>query len=93
MGSFSVLNKNKTPLISPVFLALIAAAYLTCFVHYSYATHLKEAGSKFNMDTPPPVFKKALISLNQSGEPVKIPDRQALVDCADNKDFYRPGHC
>jgi 2-keto-4-pentenoate hydratase/2-oxohepta-3-ene-1,7-dioic acid hydratase in catechol pathway len=50
----------------------------------TYATHLKETGSKFNRSTPPPVFKKALISINRSGEPVKIPDRQALIDCADS---------
>jgi 2-keto-4-pentenoate hydratase/2-oxohepta-3-ene-1,7-dioic acid hydratase in catechol pathway len=50
----------------------------------TYAAHLKETGSKFNRDTPPPVFKKAPISLNQSGEPVKIPGRQALIDCADS---------
>jgi 2-keto-4-pentenoate hydratase/2-oxohepta-3-ene-1,7-dioic acid hydratase in catechol pathway len=50
----------------------------------TYATHLKEIGSKFDRNTPPPVFKKTLISLNQSGEPVKIPNRQALIDCADS---------
>jgi 2-keto-4-pentenoate hydratase/2-oxohepta-3-ene-1,7-dioic acid hydratase in catechol pathway len=50
----------------------------------TYATHLKETGSKFDRNTSPPVFKKTLISLNQSGEPVKIPNRQALIDCADS---------
>jgi 2-keto-4-pentenoate hydratase/2-oxohepta-3-ene-1,7-dioic acid hydratase in catechol pathway len=50
----------------------------------TYATHLKETGSKFNRDTPPPVFKKSLTSLNPLGEPVNIPARQSLIDSADN---------
>jgi len=50
----------------------------------TYATHLKETGSKFNRDIPPPVFKKALTSLNRSCEPVRMPDRQAIIERAEN---------
>lgn len=50
----------------------------------TYATHLKETGSKFNKAVPPPIFKKALASLNQQCETVRIPDRRALVECADS---------
>jgi 2-keto-4-pentenoate hydratase/2-oxohepta-3-ene-1,7-dioic acid hydratase (catechol pathway) len=50
----------------------------------TYASHLIETGSKFDKDAPPPIFKKALVSLNLSCESVKIPDRQALVDCAND---------
>jgi len=49
----------------------------------TYAAHLRETGSGFDPDRPPPVFKKALASLNESERPVKVPDRQALIDCAE----------
>ena len=49
----------------------------------TYAAHLRETGSKFDPDKPPPVFKKARISLNQSGAPVKMPTRHDIISCAE----------
>lgn len=49
----------------------------------TYATHLKEIGAEFDPKTPAAVFKKALTSLNRSGSPVRVPDRQALIECAE----------
>lgn len=49
----------------------------------TYATHFKETGSEFDPDNPPPVFKKALVSLNRSGAPVNVPTRQDLIKCAE----------
>ena len=50
----------------------------------TYAAHLRETGTEFDPDKPPPVFKKELISLNRSGEPIKIPARQDLIKCAES---------
>ena len=50
----------------------------------TYAAHLRETGMKFDPDIPPPVFKKSLTSLNKAGNPVKIPDRQDLINAAEN---------
>jgi len=37
----------------------------------TYAAHLRETGTEFDPDKPPPVFKKELISLNRSGSQSK----------------------
>lgn len=49
----------------------------------TYATHLRETGTEFDPDKPPPVFKKELVSLNRSGAPVNVPTRQDLLSCAE----------
>jgi 2-keto-4-pentenoate hydratase/2-oxohepta-3-ene-1,7-dioic acid hydratase in catechol pathway len=49
----------------------------------SYADHLKETGSDFDPEAHPPVFKKALSSLNISAEPVRIPARKSIVEAAE----------
>lgn len=45
----------------------------------TYAKHLRETGSRFDPDKPPPVFIKKLISLNKNGATIHIPDRAALI--------------
>ena len=49
----------------------------------TYTSHLKETGSEFNPDKPPPVFRKSLLSLNQSGKPVNMPTKEDLINCAE----------
>ena len=53
-------------------------------VGLTYATHLKETGSEFDPDKPPPIFKKEIVSLNRSGAPVNVPTRQDLIACAEH---------
>ncbi|MDD5085571.1 MAG: fumarylacetoacetate hydrolase family protein [Candidatus Omnitrophica bacterium] len=45
----------------------------------TYAKHLRETGSRFDAGEPPPVFRKDLVSLNKTGAPVPIPDRERLI--------------
>jgi len=49
----------------------------------TYASHLRETGSEFDPDKPPPVFKKSLSSLNRTSGPIKVPTREDLITCAD----------
>lgn len=49
----------------------------------TYAQHLKETGSEFDPGAPPPVFRKDAIALNDTGSPVKIPGRAAIIAAAD----------
>ena len=46
----------------------------------TYAAHIKETSSRFDPDTPPPIFKKATASLNRTGSHVKVPSREELLD-------------
>lgn len=50
----------------------------------TYATHIKETGSRFNPNEPPPVFRKKLSSLNTDERPVRVPSRQELIKCAES---------
>lgn len=45
----------------------------------TYAGHLKETGSSFDPNTPPPAFKKELSSLNLSQNSVKIPSGDEII--------------
>jgi 2-keto-4-pentenoate hydratase/2-oxohepta-3-ene-1,7-dioic acid hydratase in catechol pathway len=49
----------------------------------TYASHLKETGSGFDPNEPPPVFRKSLISLNRTGKSIKIPTRDDLITSAE----------
>lgn len=48
----------------------------------SYAEHIVETGSSWNPDSPPPVFRKSLDSLN-SGQTIIYPDRAAFLTMAE----------
>ena len=48
-------------------------------VGLTYSGHLKETGSSFNKDVPPPLFKKSLSSLCRDGEKVSIPNKNEML--------------
>ncbi|HRZ86257.1 MAG TPA: fumarylacetoacetate hydrolase family protein [bacterium] len=50
----------------------------------TYATHIRETASRFDPHEAPPVFRKQSVSWNPSGRPVRLPDRQALIACAES---------
>lgn len=49
----------------------------------TYATHLRETGSRFDPSVPPPVFIKSSSALNMASEPVRAPSMQDLISAAE----------
>jgi len=45
----------------------------------TYSIHIKETGSKFDSNTPPPIFRKNAKAWNPTGAPVKYPSRADII--------------